>query len=239
MLRLHIILPKSPSKKYLAESKNNTDEYVLRCNCYKVSQLDKSKFKPGTFSKIGVKEETIKQQRSKGEIKMADRMPSAKLKRTNNNTRTTADRRPNNDKKTSADIKRKTSTKRARTRATRCHMNIKLAMLRKTGQWFIRSSSNLTHKNHAPETAESHQLEEHDLSPDDLSWVEEMYESGLSNGTIAGILTAVFEKKGKSGGFLPSTIRNITSKIKKESKVLSGITEDFSLAEKTIARLNK
>ena len=81
-------------------------------------------------------------------------------------------------------------------------------------------------------------MNETDLSADRVDWIREMYSQGLSNGTIASIMTSLLQKEGRSGEFLPSTIKTITQKIEKEKEILQDITADFSAAEKILAKLN-
>ena len=66
-----------------------------------------------------------------------------------------------------------------------------------------------------------------------------MYNMGLSNGTIAGVLNVFLHDKGKKGSFSPASISNMTSKYTKELDLLSDVSPDMTQAERTIALLNK
>ena len=62
---------------------------------------------------------------------------------------------------------------------------------------------------------------------------------GLSNDQIASIVTGYFNKSGRQGEFLASVIKNMMSKHQVEVDLLAGIEKDFSIAQKTLSRLNE
>ena len=62
---------------------------------------------------------------------------------------------------------------------------------------------------------------------------------GLSNGTIAGVMTGYFNKKGSQGLFKSTGIKSITHKHSNVMNLLSGIEPDMLQGDKTIYELNQ
>ena len=118
-------------------------------------------------------------------------------------------------------------------------MNIKVFMSVMDGRWYLGKNSQLNHRFHLEDPPEVNQLNESDLTPDQVDWIEEMYLSGITNGSIASVMNGYFDKKGRKGEFLTQTIKNITQQIEKESEIIAGIDRDFSVAENTLAHLNQ
>lgn len=81
-------------------------------------------------------------------------------------------------------------------------------------------------------------LSKKDLKSDQLDFLELMYDNGVTSSTIANIMSTVVNKNGGKGEFIPSTINNITKEMKEAMDAIAGISADFSIAEKTIHRLN-
>ena len=105
--------------------------------------------------------------------------------------------------------------------------------------WYLGKNSQLNHRFHLEDPPEVNQLNESDLTPDQVDWIKEMYLSGITSGDIASVMNGYFDKKGRKGEFLTQTIKNITQQIAKESEVIAGIDRDFSVAGKTLAYLNQ
>ena len=119
-----------------------------------------------------------------------------------------------------------------------CHMIIKVFMSEQDGRYYLNPKSKLQHSYHGKDDKDAYSMNETDLSDHHVDWIHEMYGQGLSNGTIASIMTGILQKEGQCGEFLTSTIKTITQKIEKEKEVLEGITADFSTAERTLKKLN-
>jgi len=71
-----------------------------------------------------------------------------------------------------------------------------------------------------------------------MSWIGQMYRTGMPNGSITSVMTGVFEESGKNGKFVTDTIENITQKMTKTMDAVKGISQDFIIAERTLERLN-
>ena len=112
-------------------------------------------------------------------------------------------------------------------------MRLALILNPKNGRWFLHSDSCFEHKFHYKIPTEASVLGSSDLSDSEEKWIEEMYNMGLSNGTIAGVMTGYFNKRGRQGQFQTTGIKNITYKYTKEMNLLSGINADMSQAVKT------
>ena len=118
-------------------------------------------------------------------------------------------------------------------------MILRIIMSPSDGRFYLMSSSDIGHMYHYPKVPESHQLSLTDLSNDDLLWMDQMGSMGLSSGQIASMVTGYFNKSGRQGEFLASVIMNVLSKHQLEVDLLAGIEKDFSIAQKTLSRLNE
>ena len=92
-------------------------------------------------------------------------------------------------------LKDRTKSYQAKDNKQRCHMRLALILNPKNGRWFLHSDSCLQHEFHYEIPTEASVLGSSDLSDSEEKWVEEMYNMGLSNGTIAGVMTGYFQKK--------------------------------------------
>jgi hypothetical protein len=106
-------------------------------------------------------------------------------------------------------------------------------------RWYISHKFSLTHENHHELPPEANQFESNDLNEDESSWMKHMYNMGLSNGTIAGILNGFLHSKGKKGSFQSTDAKNMTDQYSKELDLLSRNSQDMTQAERTINELNK
>jgi hypothetical protein len=136
-------------------------------------------------------------------------------------------------------VLRLTSSEREKSSATRCNMKLDLLMNNHSGRWFLSNKSSLCHEHHHKFPPETEKFEFTDLNGDESSWMKQMYEMGLSNGTIAGVLTGFLSSKGKKGSFSQKDITNMTSQYSKELDLLSGVFQDTIQANRTIDQLNK
>ena len=112
-------------------------------------------------------------------------------------------------------------------------MNIKVVMDKKTGYYFIRSTSILDHSFHkalSPDKVTSNFKSMNEHHENILSI---LYNRGISSSSIADIMTDVVD----DGEFLGKNIINYTNKMQKAKELLEGIDPDFSVAEKTLATL--
>ena len=66
-----------------------------------------------------------------------------------------------------------------------------------------------------------------------------MYENGISQTTIANVMTNAVNKEGITGEFLGSTIKNITTGMQQAMDEIAGIDSSWSIAQKTIQKLNE
>ena len=96
----------------------------------------------------------------------------------------------------------------------------------------------LKHKFHYEIPKDANVLGTANLTDSHEVWIEEMYKMGLSNGTIAGVITGYFNKKGSQGLFESPGIKSITHKHSNFMNLLSGIKPDMLQGDKTIRELN-
>ena len=195
-----------------------------------------SNFSEGQFTKTNTRPVTNKKCRTTNQTTIFDRMANSKMK--GNNVTNSKLHVSNLKEGDDIILKDRTKSYRAKTNKQRCHMRLALILNPKNGRWFLHSDSCLQHEFHYKIPTEASVLGSSDLSDSEEKWVEEMYNMGLSNGTIAGVMTGYFKKKGRQGQFQRTGIKNITYKYTKEMNLLSGIEADMSQADKTLRELN-
>ena len=179
-----------------------------------------------------------KARRSKGQKTIVDRFSMYKIK--NKSAENTS--RPKfkvGNEILPENVFRRTSLERVKSSATRCNMKLYLLMNNHSERWFLSNKFSLCHKHHHEFSLETEKFESTELNDDESSWMNQMYAMGLSNGTIAGILTGFLNSKGKKGSFSPQDIRNMTTQYSKELDLLSGVSQDMTQDERTIDQLNK
>ena len=174
-------------------------------------------FKNKNWTKSGVPEAHVKQKR--GVAKKSgvwDRMGNSKLKM-KSNKQTPEKRKKVTDNRGKIPVKdanptstaKRTLTSRAKSSDTRCHMNVRLDMSIRDGSWFLNSSSHLKHTYHGSDEPDTMLLNETDTNDEQINYMRLMYESGVTNQTIANIMSNALNKNGTPGEFLASTIKNI------------------------------
>ena len=196
-----------------------------------------SNFSEGQFTKTNTRPVTNKKCRTTNQTTIFDRMANSKMK--GNNVTNSKLHVSNLKEGDDIILKDRTKSYRAKTNKQRCHMRLSLILNPKNGRWFLHSDSCLQHEFHYEIPTEASVLGSSDLSDSEEKWVEEMYNMGLSNGTIAGVMTGYFNKKGRQGQFQRTGIKNITYKYTKEMNLLSGIEADISQADKTLRELKR
>lgn len=237
----------------------------VRCNCYKVVKALKSEdFDEGCVGRKGVKKETVKVQRTANQQTVVDRMEHHKLKSSKSVVQERESRKKKSKKKQSKvqvdgvtaasnngtdtgnssdreeDIRNnRTGSNRANTALERCPFIVKLRTSLVNGRIYLGTDSVLTHKFHHQLPPEANTLTQSDLNDSEEAWVEQMYRMGLTNGTIAGVMTGYFNKKGTSGVFTTDTMKKITAKMKHEMDLVAGINSDITVAERMLAMLHE
>ena len=219
----------------------STKEFQLRCVHYPLQHKSSLKFSDTQkFSKDDCVTETVKMQKGKNNNAFS-RMANPKL-RTKKNSKATVDRRQN-QKQISSSHKsnnRRVSTVRAASSATRCHMNLRVFLDEKAGSWHLHQSSNLDHKFHVPSVEDSTTLKKKDLTSEQLSTLNVLFDSGVSPTIIAKAMTeSVHSSTGKKGAFLAQTIANIGCQERKTMDEISGIKPHWSQAEKVLKILDR
>ena len=92
-----------------------------------------------------------------------------------------------------------TGSGRAHSPETRCQMQIVFVFDPRIDRWFLHDNTHLEHKFHHELPSKATVLAAADLSDSEEAWVEQMYDVGLSSGTIAGVMTGYFNKKRQEG----------------------------------------
>lgn len=218
----------------------NSNTHQLRCSKYCVEAIGvKGDFVEGKFSKQETKPETIKRQRSKQTKSTFGRMAHSKMRAPRR--KKTVDRRGQKAKTTSDNttpLKRRTEGSRADSVDTRCHMNIQFFMSPGNGYWYLNEKSNLCHTFHSEEEEDANLLNKEDLNQNQLDMIFAMYNHGIPSGSIADIMTNLVNKDSTKGEFIAQTISNITQEMQDAMDEISELNGDFSIAEKTIKKLN-
>ena len=102
-----------------------------------------------------------------------------------------------------------------------------------------RSDITLAHTSHPRKVEDAQQLNEDDLDSTQLHYLKMMYEQGVGHSSIADVMTEVIKQKGKKGAFLAQTVRNITTKLQTAMDLVAGIDSTWSVAQKTLQKLNE
>lgn len=214
-------------------------EFLWRCKKYQVDKA--ASFSPGKWTKDNVNVELNKGRKNKKQNSSFHRMANSKMKYLPGRKRRTADRRGTKaiiDK--SADggpVAKRTSSGRASSTDKRCHVHWTLYMSKRSGKWYLKTTSSLTHTFHPPIEDDANQLEEKDMNEEQHKYMRLMFDSGIGNQTIANIMTEVLNKQGKKGEFLAQTIKNMNEKCQQAIDMAQGISSDMTIAQRTIDKL--
>jgi hypothetical protein len=123
---------------------------------------------------------------------------------------------------------RRTSTEQTKSSATWCNMKLDLLMNNHSQCWFLLNKSSLCHKHHQELPPEAERFDSTDLSDDKSSWMKQIYNMGLLNGTITGVLNGFLQSKRKKGLFSPLDITKTTNRYSKESDLPSGVSQNMT-----------
>ena len=143
-------------------------------------------------------------------------------------------------RKNSKDPKGKSNNKRtvsvcSKTNARRCHMNIQFYQHILNESWHLNSKSNLNHSFHVRQPHDATSMNKSDLNEEQLKTLSMLYERGVAPSNIAEAMTlSVKESGGKSGDFLPSTVKNIGNQQRRVMEIIKNIDSDRNIAKRTI-----
>lgn len=209
--------------------------YELRCSRYRVSTFDTSQFDQDKVTKRNTVPASNKKRRSSNEKSLTDRFAHHKLKGKNVASSMHRKSQINGD----GPRNNRTKTYASNDKSCRCPMILKLRMNPVSGRFYLDKSSHIHHEYHHPIYQDAALLKKTDLTEDETTWLHEMVAMGLSCGQIAGIMTGYFNKTGREGEFDPNNIKNIVFRHQREVDEIAGIAPEFSVAEKTLKRLNE
>ena len=236
--------------------------YQLRCQHYPLKHKRKQKqFKEGRFTKTGVRTEHIKQRKGSKKRKKSvffrmhnpkmgtrasqrqKKAHDSRISTTNTSNDSDGDESmEDNDKKTTLkDILQKayrTFSVRAEDPSYRCHMNIQFFMTG-NGNWYLSTKSIFKHSYHSQVAEEARQLAKLDMNNEHLNYLQLMSEFGVPKSMIASIMTRKLNDEGMKGEFISDTVRNISVQIQKVMDEMAGISADYTVASRTIERLNQ
>ena len=211
--------------------------YSLRCACYRV---EKQTFDPNKFSKHGVKPEEVIQTNSINN-RAFSRMGEPKLKSKKRKRKICSDSRNSTQKprKISKQPARRTKGNASDSRLTSCDMCVTWFMDVNNGCFYLCKNSVLQHSYHSRLEEQDTLLSEDNLNEDQMNFVIRMHQEGVNNTSISTIMTKILNDKGIRGEFVPSATRNMTRRMQEAIDTIDGISSDYSIAEKSIHRLNK
>ena len=221
-------------RKHQQKKKTAHLAYDIRCSCYFLNQNDKSQFSDRCFTKDNTRIVRNKKTNSNHSISVVDRMSNSKLRGKNVEKASRS-----NKKAPPLPLRNRSRSERPSTGEMRCHMRLKILLSSLDNRFYLMSDSNLSHTHHHPIIPEAKVLNQKDISKDEESWIQQMYKMGLSNGTIAAIMTGYFNQTGRDGQFSSNGIKHIINKQQQLEQLISGIDPDWSVAQKTIAKLNE
>ena len=144
-------------------------------------------------------------------------------------------------KKTAENRIRRTHGSRATLKETRCKMTIKIMLFQQTREWYLskRVDSTFKHSFHPQKDEDAQKLDQDDLDTTELHYLKLMYETGVGPSSIADVMTEVLKQKGKKGDFLAQTVNNVTTQVQTAMDLVAGIDTKWSVAQKTLKRLNE
>ena len=171
--------------------------YQLRCSCYYLTE--KSEFPERCFTQARTRVVRNKRTNSKNAKTVVDRMQHSKLK--GRNVQKYSSEKEEKDKPGQSTLKNRTTSERPSLADNRCHMKINMLLSASDNHFYLKTNSILKHRFHHPLSSETLTLNKRNITETEEDWIQEMYAKGLSDGTIASIMTGVFNKKGQSGEF--------------------------------------
>ena len=169
----------------------NSLRYCLRCTCYKIQKKNTANFSEGQYVTKNTIPRRNKAHRSKGQKTVIDRFATYKMKNKSAEN-TSCLQFKISDEILPQNLLRRTSTQRAKSTATRCHMKLDLLMNLHSQRWFLSNISSLSHEHHYELPSKAEKLDSTDINDEETSWMKQMYNMGPSNGTIAGVLMVFF-----------------------------------------------
>lgn len=182
----------------------------LRCNHYRVSPLDSSKFTDdGKLTKDDVCHLYDKQNKKRSKDCAFGRMDNSKMKHKKVTTsQSIVDRRTQNSNLCPAN--RRTSGQTSANNKSRCPMRITIFMDPNDSYWYLKNTSVFDHNDHicTPNTAQT--LPKDDLTPEQLRTLTILYDLVVSPTMIAKLIgDSVQMSTTKKGEFLAKTVLNI------------------------------
>ena len=108
------------------------------------------------------------------------------------------------------------------------------------GYWYLDSKSNLNHSFHPPTMIDGKcSISPGDLNEPQVDFMKEMFCMGISNTSIASIMTNVLNKDGKDGALLVRTVHTLNRKHKQALDMIRDISPDWSVAERMVVTINR
>ena len=170
---------------------SSTKDFQLHCVHYPLQHKSSLKFSDTQkFSKDDCVTETVKMQKGKNNNAFS-RMANPKVDRRQKQKQISSSHKSNN---------RRVATVRAASSATRCHMNLRVFLDEIAGPGHLHQPNNLDHKFHVPSVEDSTTLKKNDLTSEQLSTLNVLFDSGVSPTIIAKAMTeSVHSSTGKRG----------------------------------------
>ena len=218
--------------------------YHFHCSHYKVRKVSEGTFRPGEFTKKGVKTASTKKKGSKSAHQRMDNPSLNHSRKRGGPTTQRADRRLKKAKHSTQGLvpnpKKRNTGGSAVSADRRCHMKFVVFQETSTGDWyFMNEKSKFKHSYHGQVDVESTQLNESHMDEEDLNYLQLMSQQGVPPQTIANIMSTVVNNKGQGGEFLASTIKTISQKAQHALNLLENISPNMSIAEETVAKLKR
>ena len=134
--------------------------------------------------------------------------------------------------------KKHNNAHQAESKETKCSMNINFFISPHDGYWYLNKNSNMQHSFHFLLNEDSSLLNKDNLNQTQMDMIHEMYNIGIPDSSIAEIMSNLVNKSGTKGEFSASTIRNITTERQNAVNKIADVSSDWSIAKKTIAKLD-
>ena len=203
-------------------------QFDLHCSCYLVQgKNDEDAFNDKCMSKRGIKKETVKVQKTKGQRRGVDKMDhTTKISK----SARMAKQKIYSENQPEA---RRTKSRRAPCAEKRCSMALSIFM-DKFGYWYLSSNGCLDHVFHAYLAPEITEVKVSELDEKEEFLIGSMYNAGIGSKQICKVMEKYVGKE-----FATKTMDNLCAKMKKAKKLLQGITSEMSSAEKAIKFMEK
>ena len=133
--------------------------------------------------------------------------------------------------------KRRTIGVKAKDKYHNCPFCVHIRHYHSSDTWFLAKCSTLQHKNHAARNSQYKIVRAKDISDVEAEIAQLIYSQGGSVDVVTRVMNKIWQKKGAVGHLKIHTLRQMLRKHNINLEFLQGIDPNWTIAEKTIKRL--